>query len=217
MPSKENNCTEASHPPFVVVIGRQFGCGGREIGRKIADALGVRYYDKTLLSNAAATFGFSKQLFDRADEKRPSWLRSLLQYNYGVENAVSEFSDIDNESLYQAQSRVIEKLAQQGPCVIVGRTADYILRDHPRMLSIFLHAPEEFRARKIIDRNDADTMNGALCMARKMDNARDSYYTYYTNRPWGHASTYHLCLDTSQFTTDEIVNLVKRHICEFAC
>lgn len=178
----------------------------------IARSLGADYYDKTLLSKAAEAFGFSKNLFDRADEKRPSWLRSLLQYNYGVENAVSEFSDIDNEGLYRAQSRVIRQLAANGPCVIVGRTADYILRDHPRMVSLFLHAPVDFRAARILERNDAKDMDSARSMARKMDNARDSYYSYYTNRPWGHASTYHLSIDTSRFTPEEIIELIRRHL-----
>lgn len=212
MSNKANNEDKRSGDPFVVAIGRQFGCGGREIGKMIAEALGAAYYDKTLLSKAAETFGFSKDIFDRADEKRPSWLRSLLQYNYGVENAVSEFSDIDNEGLYKAQSGVIRQLTQQGSCVIVGRTADYILRDHPRLISIFLHAPERHRAQKLIDRNDAKDLESAISMAKKMDNARDSYYSYYTNKRWGAASTYHLCVDTSLFSPEEIIDLIRRHL-----
>ena len=93
--------------PFIISIGRQFGCGGREIGKMIAERLGADYYDKTLLSKAAEALGFDKRLFDGADEKRPSWIRSMLQLNYGVENAMAEFSDIDNEGLYSIQSRVI--------------------------------------------------------------------------------------------------------------
>lgn len=212
MPDNKNIDSPQRPHPFVVTIGRQFGCGGREIGKMIARSLGADYYDKTLLSKAAEAFGFSKNLFDRADEKRPSWLRSLLQYNYGVENAVSEFSDIDNEGLYRAQSRVIRQLAAKGPCVIVGRTADYILRDHPRMVSLFLYAPVDFRAARILERNDANDIDSARNMARKMDNARDSYYSYYTNRPWGQASTYHLSIDTSRFTPEEIIELIRRHL-----
>lgn len=212
MPINKNSDETSSRQPFVVTIGRQFGCGGREIGKKIAESLGADYYDKTLLSKAAEAFGFSKNLFDRADEKRPSWLRSLLQYNYGVENAVSEFSDIDNEGLYQAQSWVIKQLAAKGPCVIVGRTADYILRDHPRIVSLFLHAPVDFRAERILKRQDAKDIDSARSMARKMDNARESYYSYYTNRPWGHADTYHLSIDTSRFTPQEIIELIRRHL-----
>lgn len=212
MTTDKNNDKTQSEQSFIVAIGRQFGCGGREIGKMIARSLGADYYDKTLLSKAAEALGFSKNLFDRADEKRPSWLRSLLQYNYGVENAVSEFSDIDNEGLYRAQSRVIRQLADKGSCVIVGRTADYILRDHPGLVSIFLHAPLEFRARRICDRKDAADMDAARNMARKMDNARESFYSYYANRPWGHASTYHLSIDTSRFTPEEIIALIRHHL-----
>lgn len=196
----------------VVVIGRQFGCRGREIGRRIAEELGVDYYDKTLLSKAAESLGFSRRIFDSADEKRPSWLRSLLQFNYGVETASAEISDIDNEGLYHAQSKVIRRLADKGSCVIVGRTADYILRDHPGLLSIFLHAPLETRCHNIVARGDTDSHQRAADMARKMDRARESYYGYYTSRNWGRAETYHLCFDTSIFTPDEIAAVVKNHI-----
>lgn len=212
MIDSNNNASLNPRSRFVVVIGRQFGCGGRDIGKLLASGLGAEYYDKTLLSKAAESLGFNKNLFDRADEKRPSWLRSLLQYNYGVESALSELSDIDNESLYGVQSRVIRQLADQGNCVFVGRTADYVLRDHPGLISIFLHAPIEFRIHNIMKRNDASTPDAARSMARKMDNARESYYFYYTNHKWGHADTYHLSIDTSRFTPDEILGLVRDHI-----
>ena len=198
--------------PFIISIGRQFGCGGREIGKMIAERLGADYYDKTLLSKAAEALGFDKRLFDGADEKRPSWIRSMLQLNYGVENAMAEFSDIDDEGLYSIQSRVINQLADKGPCVIVGRTADYILRDRPGLISIFLHAPAEYRIRKIMERRDTDTESAARSLARKMDNARESYYTYYTNHKWGHAETYHICLDTSRFSAEEIVDICRARI-----
>lgn len=194
---------------YVVTIGRQFGCGGHKIGRKIADALGIGYYDKTLLSKAAEKLGFDKGLFDAADEKRPSWLRSLLQLSYGVENASAEFSDIDNENLYRIQSRVITEIATGEPCVIVGRTADYILRNHPGLLSIFLHAPLNDRITTIIERKDASTPEEAASIAKKMDSARASYYSYYTNREWGKAHTYHLSIDTSRFSTQDIISIVR--------
>lgn len=197
---------------YVVTIARQFGCGGHKIGRRIADALGIGYYDKTLLSKAAEKLGFDKGLFDAADEKRPSWLRSLLQLNYGVETASAEFSDIDNENLYCIQSRVITEIAAGEPCVIVGRTADYILRNHPGLLSIFLHAPLNYRIKTIIERKDASTPEEAASLAKKMDSARASYYSYYTNREWGKAHTYHLSIDTSHFSPDVIIAIIKAHI-----
>ena len=212
MPQQEPVVKDTSNTQFIIAIGRQFGCGGREIGKMIAQSLGADYYDKTLLSRAAEVLGFDKRLFDGVDEKRPSWIRSMLQFNYGVENAMAEFSDIDTEGLYSIQSRVINQLADKGPCVIVGRTADYILRDRQGLISIFLHAPAEYRIRKIMERHDTDTESAARSLARKMDNARESYYSYYTNHKWGHAETYHICLDTSRFSPEEIVDICRAHI-----
>ena len=212
MPQQEPVVKDTSNTQFIIAIGRQFGCGGREIGKMIAQSLGADYYDKTLLSRAAEALGFDKRLFDGVDEKRPSWIRSMLHFNYCVENAMAEFSDIDNEGLYSIQSRVINQLADKGPCVIVGRTADYILRDRQGLISIFLHAPAEYRIRKIMERHDTDTESAARSLARKMDNARESYYSYYTNHKWGHAETYHICLDTSRFSPEEIVDICRAHI-----
>lgn len=211
MNSTDNGVQDGPHNNIIVVIGRQFGCGGRETGRLIAGRLKAKYYDKTLLSEAAASFGFDRTLFDSADERRPSWIRSLLQYNYGVESALSEMSEMDNESLYGIQSRVIRRLADEGNCVFVGRTADYILRDRPRMLSLFLHAPDRVRIDNIMARKDADTPERAAALMRKIDSARHSYYSYYTNRKWGHADTYHLCIDTSQFSPDTIADIVETY------
>ena len=116
----------------IVVIGRQFGCGGREIGRLIAKRLNAGYYDKTLLSKTAQSLGFDISIFDSADEKRPSWLRSLLSYSYGTESAGIEGLDIDNEGLYKLQSQVIRKLADEDMSVRLAvslHTPDDELRD----------------------------------------------------------------------------------------
>lgn len=198
-----------AHP--IVALGRQFGCGGRETGKRIAGRLNARYFDKTLLSEAAESLGFDREIFRQADEKRPSWLRSLLQYSYGIETATGEVSDVDNEGLYNIQSRVIHQLADNSSCVFVGRTADYILREHPRILTIFLHAPLEVRCRNIVARKDTDSLEKAHALARKMDNARQSYYSYYTNMRWGEADTYHLSIDTSRFSPEEIAEMVLRY------
>ena len=210
--NSHTNPDEKSSQTFpIVVIGRQFGCGGREIGRLIAKRLNAGYYDKTLLSKTAQSLGFDISIFDSAEEKRPSWLRSLLSYSYGTESAGIEGLDIDNEGLYKLQSQVIRKLADEGPCVFVGRTADYILRDYPNMLSIFLHAPVDVRCSNIVKRNDSDSETHAASMARKMDNARQSFYSYYTNRKWGEAATYHLSFDTSRFTPEQIAETVSAY------
>lgn len=194
---------------FVVVIGRQFGSGGRMIGRKIAEALGVPYYDKSLLKEAAAEFGLSDHLFNAADEKRPSLLRSLLHLNYGATSAPHDTTSLSNEGLYTAQSKVIRKLASRGSCVIVGRTADHILKDHPKLISIFLHAPLEERARRAAGRGDAEAFEKAKSLALHTDKKRESYYNYFTGRRWGFADNYTFSLDSSRISQSAIIELVK--------
>lgn len=194
---------------FVIVIGRQYGSGGRSIGKFLADSLGIPYYDKSLLQEAAESMGISRRIFESRDEKRPSMLRSLLAYTYGSNGAQFDSASLNSENLYRAQSMVIDEIAHRGSCVIVGRTADYILRSHPRLLSIFLHAPIEHRAANVAKRGESDDYEDAADMARRHDKNRQSYYNYYTNRNWGAADNYHLSIDTSIVSPDAILHLVS--------
>lgn len=198
----------ASSDHYVIVIGRRFGSGGRKIAQLLAKRLNIAYYDRTLLSHAAQSMGFDTTIFNTADEKRPSWMRSLLHLNYGLSSSAGEFGSINNENLYSAQSHVIKQLPEKESCVIVGRTADYVLRNHPRLLSVFLHAPLDFRINKIMERSDATSPEEATELANKIDKTRQDYYSYFTNRKWGHADTYHLSLDTSRMSADKIVDLI---------
>ena len=198
--------------PFVIVIGRQFGCGGHEIGKRIAAALDVPYYDKTLLSEAAREFGLDSELFSAVDERRPSFFRNFLGMNVGTADSASTPGALTGESLYNAQSEVIRSICKKGSCVIVGRTADYLMREHPGLLSIFIQAPIDYRVKKIIERKDASCEQEALDLARRHDRGRQSYYNYYTNREWGTAGNYHLCFDSSKFDTEAIIRLLKAHL-----
>ena len=205
---------------FIIVIGRQFGCGGREIGQKIAKELGVPYYDKTLLSQAAEEFGMDPEIFTAADEKKPSFLRNFLGLSCGTSTAPCTPGSITNmgpgslspESLYNAQSEVIRSICKKGSCVIVGRTADHVMRHHPGLISIFIQAPIDHRVKKIIARKDAKNEEEAKSLAKKFDKTRENYYTYFTNRPWGTAQNYHLCFDSSRFDTDAVIALLKSYI-----
>lgn len=205
---------------FIIVIGRQFGCGGSEIGRRIADAFGIPYYDKTLLSKAAEEFGIDPEIFRAADEKRPSFLRNFLGLSCGTSNSpcapgtISHFGPgtLAPESLYNAQSEVIRSICNRGSCVIVGRTADYVMRHHPGLISIFIQAPIDHRTKKIVARNDAPDEASATALAKKHDKGRESYYNYFTNRNWGTAENYHLCFDSSRFDADAIIALLKSYI-----
>lgn len=195
----------------VIVIGRQFGSGGRRIGRLLADKLEVPYYDKELLSKAADSLGFDPAIFSEADERRPSAFRTLLQSMYGIADNFHTTS-ISGERLYELQSRVITKLAELGPCVIVGRTADYILRDHPGLVSVFLHAPEKWRAEKIVRRGDSQCLEDALVLASRHDHNRENYYNFYTGQHWGRADNYHLSIDASLLPENDVVEIITKFI-----
>lgn len=198
--------------PFVIVVGRQYGAGGKGLGKKLAEILGVPYYDKELLSETADSLGFSKDLFIKADEKKPSLFRSFLSFNYGSPSAAFSSYVLSDDNLYRAQSRVIKTIAEKGSCIIVGRTADYVLRDHPGLLSIFVHAPLEHRAKMVMERGEAKSIEEAAEKARKLDRSRESYYNFFTNRNWGHADNYHLSFDSSVVPLDTIAELIAAHI-----
>lgn len=198
--------------PFVIVIGRQYGAGGKGLGKRLAEILGVPYYDKELLSETADALGFSKDLFIKADERKPSLFRSFLSFNYGSPSAAFSSYVLSDDNLYRAQSHVLKAIAEKGSCIIVGRTADYVLRDHPGLLSIFVHAPIEHRAKMVIDRGEAKSIEEATEKARKLDRSRESYYNFFTNRNWGHADNYHLSFDSSSMPINTMAELIASYI-----
>lgn len=197
---KENN--------FVIVIGRQFGSGGRTIGKLIANRLGIEYYDTELLSKAAEAEGLSPQIFKDHDEKKPSVLKALLQGAYGIPDNF-HMVPLSGENTYKMQSKVIRDLCKKGSCLIVGRNADYVLRKHPKLLSVFLNSPIEKRAQRIIERNEAASLEEATDIARQHDKRREAYYNFYTGeKKWGQASNYHLCLDTSMIDIEKVAEII---------
>lgn len=191
----------------VIVIGRLFGSGGRRIGKLVASRLGIAYFDKELLAQAAKSLGYAPEIFAAHDEKKPSPLKTLLQGIYGIADNFHDTS-ICGESLYKAQSNVIKEICQRESCVIVGRTADYVMRHHPGLVSVFLHSPIDRRAAQILARGEAPTLEAAAETARKNDRERESYYNYYTGRHWGRASNYHLSLDSSLLSDEEVADII---------
>lgn len=210
MPDKKN---------IVITIGRQFGSGGRELGRRLAERIDAKYYDKELLSEAARRAGMSEEFFERKDERFPSFINGVFSFAFGY-NSVNCFSgstNISDESIYRAQSDFIHSLAD-GPesCVIVGRTSDYVLRDHPRLVNIFVHAPEDSCIDRIM-RRDAGTdlecsREKAKAKARRINKLRASYYNFYTDKTWGAAASYDLTFDTSRMSMDDIVEVIVDYI-----
>lgn len=208
----QNRINRLDHPlsQSIIVIGREFGSGGRRIGKMLAHKLQSRYYDKELLAEAAQSIGYAPEIFAAHDERKPSPLRTLLQGIYGIADNFHDTS-ICGESLYRAQSDVIRKICETDSCVIVGRTADYIMRHHPGLVSVFLHAPAETRARMIVERGEANDIPTAMEMARRRDKERERYYNYYTGGNWGKASNYHLTIDASSLTEDQIVEIIIKY------
>lgn len=201
---------EEEKEKFLIVIGREYGSGGRRLGKMLAHELGVSYYDKELLSKAASRLGYHPSIFAAKDEKRPSFLRSILSFNLGAPTANISETPMSDEKIYESQSRVIRDICARESCVIVGRTADYVMRDHPRMISLFIHAPLEHRAAAIMRRGETDNERDASGIARRRDHDRKAYYNYYTNREtWGNANNYTLTFDSSRISDAMVLKAVK--------
>lgn len=193
----------------IIVIGREYGAGGRKIGKAIAGLLGMDYFDKELINHISALYGYAPEILMRADEKKPSAFRSMLMGKYGVMDMYGT-SPMSRESLYAAQADVIRQISTEGNCVIVGRTADYILREHPGLTSVFVHAPAEWRAKNVMSRGEIADYHEALSKVNKADTDREGFYNYFTGRPWGKASNYHLTLDSSLFSPEEAAEIIAR-------
>ena len=206
---------------YVVTLGRQFGCGAREIGQMVAEILGIEYYDKRLLLEAAKSSGVAPAVFEASDERTPKFFSSLWSFNLGYYSGALFAGDqpVKEDNVYQAQSQVMIELARKGPCLIVGRSADYILRDETNVISIFLHSSLEDRVKRIIKRGDCKTKKEAKEMAIKQNKLRANYYDFYTDKHWGQSESYDLSIDcsklgpeaTAQFIVDYVKQRLKSH------
>lgn len=208
----EKDTPRANH--LVITVGRQFGSGGRELGRKIADLLGIKYYDKELLSHAASDAGLSQDFVENNDERFPRFISSAISFSMGF-NSMSWYQNptsISGDSIYETQSEVIRQLAAAGPCVIVGRSADYVLRDNPFTVNIFVHAPAECCNDRIMARSDISSRAKADKLRRQTNKLRAAYYNFYTDKHWGDAASYDLCFDTSLLPAEAIAEIVAQYV-----
>jgi cytidylate kinase len=197
----------------IYTIGREFGSGGKVIGEKLAETLGIKLYDKELLQQAAKDSGFCQEIFENHDEKPTnSFLYSLVMDTYSAGNYSSApFLDMPlNHKIFLAQFDSIKKIAQQESCVIVGRCADYALADEPDCINIFVHANLEDRIKWVSKRANI-TESKAKDQIQKNDKQRASYYNYYTSKKWGDSRSYDLTLNTSKLTTDQCVELIIKY------
>lgn len=192
---------------YVITIGRQLGSGGREIGEKLSLQLGISFYDKELIFLASKVSGLGKEFFERADEKRRIPIFGGL---FGLKGSISvePFSDyyLSNERLFKIQSDVIRELADKGSCLFVGRCADYILKEHPRCLNIFITGDMDDRVKRIAAIQKV-TEKKAAEIIEKSDKQREVYYNYFSNKVWGAAESYHLCINSSVLGIEGSVEL----------
>ena len=193
----------------VFTIGRQFGSGGREIGKRLSERLDIPYYDKELLLIAAKDSGFSESIFAKADEKpSSSLLYSLVMGSYPLSSGATGFNELPiNDQLFLYLSNTIKRIASEGSCVIIGRCADYILRDDPSLLSVFVHSPIASRVRRSIDKYGV-APDKAEDVCHRTDKSRAGFYNYYSDRKWGMARTYDLSLDSSKLGIEGSVDLI---------
>ena len=203
---------------FVINIGRQLGSGGRDIAAIIARRLGIKLYDKELINLAAEQSGLCAEFFEKADEKESRNVLSTMigylrsPFAGGCANVPNVLS---NDALFKIQSDVIRDLAEHESCIFVGRCADYILREHPRRVDIFISADDSDRVRRICARTGC-TAEEARTRMERGDAQRADYYNYYSSKTWGAASTYHLCINSSIFgdegTADFILEFASRKL-----
>lgn len=197
----------------IYTIGREFGSGGKDVGEKLAEKLGIKLYDKELLQQAAKDSGFCEEIFENHDEKPTnSFLYSLVMDTYSVNGySAAPFLDMPlNHKVFLAQFETIKKIAEQESCVIVGRCADYALAENPDCINIFIHADMEIRIRNICKKLNL-TENKARDIINKTDKQRASYYNYYTSKKWGDAKSYNLSLDAGKIGTDNCVEVILKY------
>ena len=197
---------------IIVTIGRQFGSGGRIIGKKLAGLLGIAYYDKELINMASKESGICGEFFEKADEKTSGSLLKALAMGFSMNNAIFQSNDyLSNESLFQIQSDVIRKVAARQSCVLVGRCADYILRDDKDCVNIFISATLEDRICRAMEYNHIEEKD-AVEFLRKADKSRASYYNYYTDKIWGAAESYDLCVNSSRYGLDRTTEFIREFV-----
>ena len=189
----------------VITITRQYGSGGREIGERLAKELGIEFFDNKLLDIAAESSGIHRNHFEENDEKRTNSFLYLLSTTYGSGGV--PFDD----TLFFAQHNTIRKLASEQECLIMGRCADYALRDFAGVLNIFVCAPLEQRVKRAVEVYGIEQKH-AENYVKRIDKQRISYYNYYTDKRWGQPQNYQLCIDSSVLGIDGTVDLIKNFV-----
>ena len=192
----------------IITISREFGSGGRSIGREVAQRLGIPFYDKELVEQVALESGFAPQFIEEHDEHAPS--RSRLSYVFSHQGGPGIMNGMSTaDFLWSIQCNVIMQLAEKGPCVIVGRNADYILKDRTDCLDVFIHADTDFKADRIV-RLYGESEKSPEVRLNEKDKRRKVNYQHYTGRTWGQASNYDICLNSGELGIDTCVDIIVK-------
>ena len=194
---------------YVITIGRQLGSGGKQIGETLSQRLNIPCYDKELIQLASRESGLVKDLFEKMDEKSSySFFGNLFGFRSGYSG---DSNYLCNETLFKIQSDVIRQLAEKESCIFIGRCADYILREHPRRLSVFITARKEDRMERIRLEHNIPAKDVAVFI-EQADKRRAAYYNYYSNKIWGMAASYDLCVDSSVFGIERIISIIEDYV-----
>ena len=196
----------------IITVARQFGSGGREIGEELAKALGVKCYDKELISLAAKESGVDPEVFDNVDEKATNSL--LYSLSLGLYSFGSSFSADRlpvNDKLYLLQHKIIKQIAAGGPCVIVGRCADYVLREKKNIVRLFICADMDYRIDRAVKVKGINKDKAAQVI-NKTDKSRANYYNFYSGMKWGEPTNYDLCVNRTGLTAGQVVTVVRAYL-----
>ncbi len=188
---------------FVITIGRQYGSGGRFIAKKLAEQLNIKFYDNELLASAASESGLSNHVIESYDEKKDGFFSGVVPSTFSVDLSLGQ-------KVFLAQFEAIKKVADTESAVIVGRCADYVLQDRTNVVNIFITAPLKERVERAVKYYNIDTKKAENTII-KMDKKRASYYNFYSDRKWGKADTYDLCISSS-VGIDESVEIIKEFV-----
>ena len=195
---------------YIITIARQYGSGGREIGKKLSEVTGFRFYDKDLITMAAQKSGLSQAVLDTADEKAANSLLYTLAlgssvYHHGVDSLHVPL----NDKLFTVQSEIIKELAERNEsAIIVGRCADYVLRDEPSLFRLFIYGDTEHRKERIASRHPEVKSTQVLDVLNKTDRRRSYYYNFYTGNKWGKFDNYDMAVNSSTLGIDGCADLI---------
>lgn len=197
---------------LVITIGRQFGSGGRQIGKLLSEKLGIPYYDKEILAEAAKDSGICEEILEHHDEKPTKSLLFSLVTGAQMHGNLGGYMDMPlNHKIFLAQFDAIRRVASEGGCIIVGRCADYVLRDKPNAVKLFVKADMRQRMERAVAVHGVEIAK-AEDYVRKMDKQRASYYNYYSTTTWGDVNNYDLCLDTGKLGIEGSVELIMDYV-----